>query len=73
VDPIGAGDGFAVGFTNGLLEGKSIFESLKLANLIGSIVIQTPGDMEGLPYKHQLIDLINLQNNDEDVNRWTRN
>lgn len=56
VDPIGAGDGFAAGLTSGLLEGKGMKESLERANLIGSMLIQTIGDVEGFPFKQQLDD-----------------
>src|SRR5690625_3431769 len=56
IDPIGAGDGFAAGLTSGLLEGKSMKEALEQANLIGSMLIQTSGDVEGFPFRNQLND-----------------
>lgn len=59
IDPIGAGDGFAAGLTSGLLEGISIKESLEQANLIGSMLIQTSGDIEGFPFRKQLEDYKN--------------
>lgn len=54
VDPIGAGDAFAAGLTGALLEGKSMKQALEQANLIGSIIVQTSGDVEGFPFKNQL-------------------
>lgn len=56
IDPIGAGDAFAAGLTSGLLDGESIKDALKQANLIGSILIQSTGDIEGFPFKNQLED-----------------
>ncbi|WP_223067218.1 sugar kinase [Paenibacillus caui] len=49
VDPVGAGDGFCAGFLAGLLQGRSNEEAVRLGNLVGSMVIQAPGDWEGLP------------------------
>ncbi|AWB45495.1 sugar kinase [Paenibacillus sp. CAA11] len=49
VDTVGAGDGFCAGFLAGLLQGRGHGEAVRLGNLIGSMVIQTPGDWEGLP------------------------
>nr|WP_309100003.1 sugar kinase [Fredinandcohnia onubensis] len=53
-DPIGAGDAFAAGFVSGLLEGKNLELALEKANLIGALVVQTNGDIEGFPYRKQL-------------------
>ena len=49
VDTVGAGDGFCAGFISGLLRGYSHEEAARLGNLLGSMVIQTEGDWEGLP------------------------
>lgn len=49
VDPIGAGDGFCAGFLSGVLRGQPLAEAVRLGNLIGSIVVQGPGDWESLP------------------------
>lgn len=54
IDPVGAGDGFAAGFVSGLLEGKGLEESLKKANLIGAVIVQLVGDIEGFPNSKQL-------------------
>lgn len=63
-DPIGAGDGFAAGVLNGILNGLSIKEAVDQGALIGSFVVQVKGDIEGLPtnkmlddYKNQSIDV----------------
>lgn len=71
VDPIGAGDGFAAGFVSGLLEGKSMKEALSQANLLGAILIQTNGDIEGFPHKKQFENFKEyiLQPSKEEVNR----
>ncbi|MEF2965445.1 sugar kinase [Paenibacillus sp. M1] len=49
VDTVGAGDGFCAGFLAGLRQGLSHEEAVRQGNLIGSMVIQAPGDWEGLP------------------------
>lgn len=54
VDPVGAGDGFATGFISGLLRGKSMEDSLKIANFIGAHMVQVEGDIEGFPSISQL-------------------
>ncbi|ADU31991.1 sugar kinase [Evansella cellulosilytica] len=50
VDTVGAGDGFNAGYIYSLLNGKTLEESLKIANTIGSMVVAVSGDNEGLPY-----------------------
>lgn len=71
IDPIGAGDAFSAGLVSGLLEGKSIKQSLEQANLLGSILVQTNGDFEGFPFKRQLNEYqVYLDNPSKDeVNR----
>ena len=54
VDPVGAGDGFAVGVISGLLEGLSLPDAIARGNAIGSRVVQFPGDSDGLPTRTQL-------------------
>ena len=54
VDTVGAGDGFAVGFLSGMLEGLSAEACAKRANAIGAIQVQHRGDNEGLPNRQQL-------------------
>ncbi|WP_410767792.1 sugar kinase [Fontibacillus sp. BL9] len=54
VDSVGAGDGFCAGFLAGLLQGDSHTEAIRLGNLIGSMVIQAPGDWEGLPTREEV-------------------
>lgn len=49
IDTVGAGDGFCAGFLTGLLQGRSHEEAVRMGNLVGSMVIQAPGDWEGLP------------------------
>ncbi|GAA3409788.1 sugar kinase [Paenibacillus hodogayensis] len=59
VDTVGAGDGFCAGFIAGLLKNNSLAESVRLGNLIGSMVVQTYGDWEGLPTWEQVQALLN--------------
>ncbi|WP_114496371.1 sugar kinase [Fontibacillus phaseoli] len=54
VDSVGAGDGFCAGFLAGLIEGHSNEEAIRLGNLVGSKVIQAPGDWEGLPAREEV-------------------
>ncbi|WCF06640.1 sugar kinase [Paenibacillus thiaminolyticus] len=58
VDTVGAGDGFCAGFLAGLLREYSLEEAVRLGNLIGSQVIQTVGDWEGLPSAAQIERLL---------------
>lgn len=50
VDTVGAGDGFAAGFLNSLINGQSFKECIEFANAVGSLVVGVEGDNEGLPY-----------------------
>lgn len=54
IDTVGAGDGFAVGFISGLLEGKDVTECADRANAIGAIQVMHKSDNEGLPTIEQL-------------------
>ncbi|MFC4402751.1 sugar kinase [Gracilibacillus xinjiangensis] len=67
IDPVGAGDGFAAGFTSGLLDGIAIEEAVKRGNAIGAMVTMVNGDVEGLPEKNE-IDRF-LKPNNDDVSR----
>jgi len=54
VDPVGAGDGFAVGLVSALLEGKTIDAAVRRGAWIGARAVQVRGDTEGLPTRAQL-------------------
>lgn len=54
VDTVGAGDGFAVGFTSALLDGLSWEDAARRGAAIGAMAIQVAGDNEGLPTREQL-------------------
>ncbi|MQA54686.1 sugar kinase [Pseudomonas piscis] len=54
VDTVGAGDAFAVGLVSALLESCGMVEAVQRANWTGSRAVQSRGDMEGLPYRHEL-------------------
>jgi len=49
VDLMGAGDAFAAGFISGVLKGMELKEAINLANLVASLSIQLPGNIESLP------------------------
>ncbi|MDW0116189.1 sugar kinase [Sporosarcina thermotolerans] len=54
VDPVGAGDGFAAGLLTGLLEDKSLQESVEIGAKVGAMVVTARGDIEGLPERSEL-------------------
>ena len=54
VDTVGAGDGFMVGVTSALLEGRGLFEAARRGAWIGARAVQVRGDTEGLPTRAQL-------------------
>lgn len=54
VDTVGAGDGFAVGFTSALLDGLNLKEAARRGAAIGAMAIQVSGDNEGLPTREAL-------------------
>lgn len=58
IDPVGAGDAFAAGFLHGWLEGEDPQRCLALGNAVAALKIQLPGDMDGLPYRHELDDFL---------------
>lgn len=59
VDTVGAGDGFAVGVISGIIEGKSMFDSVERGNAIGAIQVTNLSDNEGLPNREQLSLFLN--------------
>lgn len=58
VDPVGAGDAFAAGYVAGLLEGLSPLESARLGNACGAFVVSVSGDIEGLPERADVEELL---------------
>lgn len=70
VDPIGAGDGFTSGFLSGILLNETIAEAVRRGNAVGSRVIQVNGDIEGLPTRQEVNQIIERSNLTlKDVNR----
>jgi len=61
IDPVGAGDGFCAGFVAGLLKGFNHQESVRLANMVGALVIQSEGDWEGLPTWEEVQAIMNKE------------
>jgi dehydrogluconokinase len=54
IDTVGAGDGFAVGVISALLENLDFAQATARGNWIGSLAVQSRGDMEGLPTRAAL-------------------
>jgi sugar/nucleoside kinase (ribokinase family) len=54
IDTVGAGDGFMVGVTSALLEGRSLADAAGRGAWIGARCVQVRGDTEGLPTRAQL-------------------
>jgi len=54
VDPVGAGDAFAVGFLHVLLNDGPLDEALACGSRIAARVIARRGDYQGLPYPQEL-------------------
>lgn len=61
IDTVGAGDGFAVGFISGLLEGKSYPQAVKRGCAIGALAVMSPGDNDGYPTPKELDDFYKQQ------------
>lgn len=54
IDTVGAGDGFMVGVTSALLEGRGVADAARRGAWIGARCVQVRGDTEGLPTRAQL-------------------
>ena len=54
VDPVGAGDGFAVGYLHGLLTGAEVQARLEIGSWVAGRVVGHLGDYEGLPLAGEL-------------------
>jgi len=54
VDPVGAGDGFAVGYLHGLLSGADVAGRLATGAWVAGRVVSHLGDYEGLPLTGEL-------------------
>ena len=54
IDTVGAGDGFMVGVTSALLDGRDIADAARRGAWIGARAVQVRGDTEGLPTRAQL-------------------
>lgn len=58
VDPVGAGDAFAAGVIAGWLEGKDLYEAVRLGNACGALATTVPGDIEGIPDRAEVERLL---------------
>ncbi|WP_205174711.1 PfkB family carbohydrate kinase [Bacillus pakistanensis] len=69
IDPVGAGDGFAAGFLASLLREEGLKQAVKAGNAVGAMMVQSYGDMEGLPTWDELEEFLNKVNDTEQVRR----
>lgn len=58
VDPTGAGDCFDAGFVASILQGHTIEDALKRANIIGALSVTKKGPMEGVVDKSTLENML---------------
>lgn len=58
VDTVGAGDGFAAGWISGLLDGLDPAAGLRRACAVGALATTSEGDMDGLPTRERLLELL---------------
>lgn len=58
LDPVGAGDAFAAAFLSRQLSGSPVESRLLAGNAAGALVVQTYGDLEGLPTATELAAVI---------------
>ncbi|RCW43202.1 2-dehydro-3-deoxygluconokinase/dehydrogluconokinase [Halopolyspora algeriensis] len=58
VDTVGAGDGFAAGWISGLLDGLPEQDRLRRACVAGAAATTSEGDMDGLPTRTELDELL---------------
>lgn len=56
IDPVGAGDAFAVGYLHARLDGGGLREALTLGGRVAARVIGSHGDYHGLPYSDEIED-----------------
>lgn len=61
IDPTGAGDSFCAGFTVALIEGMNLVEAGRFANAVGALAVTKRGPMEGVPFRCDVEELMNLQ------------
>ncbi|MCL5986538.1 MAG: ribokinase [Actinobacteria bacterium] len=64
VDSTGSGDAFVGGFVYGLLMGKSMSDSIRLANAAGALAVTKIGAQSSLPYLDEVCKFLadNMQN-----------
>ncbi len=59
IDSIGAGDAFNAAFLAGILENRPVEECGKMAAIAGALCTQATGDIESLPTRQELDNIIN--------------
>jgi len=61
VDPVGAGDAFAVGFLHAMLAGEALPDALESGGAVAARVITRHGDYHGLPYADEFSPTAQLE------------
>jgi 2-dehydro-3-deoxygluconokinase len=67
VEPVGAGDAFAAGYISGVLDGRTVVDSLRLGHLLAATALGVYGDIAPLPPSEWLQAQLELS--DEEWNR----
>jgi sugar/nucleoside kinase (ribokinase family) len=60
VDPTGAGDCFAAGFTVARLEGQPLDACARFANLVGALSVTRRGPLEGAPSREDIVSYLRV-------------
>lgn len=58
IDSVGAGDGFNAGFLTGVLEDRPLEECGSIGAVVGALVTETKGDIEGLPNRQDVENVL---------------
>lgn len=54
VDPVGAGDAYAAGFIDAMLDGASLAERMRRGSAVAAAAVEVVGDVNGLPSRDEL-------------------
>lgn len=58
VDTVAAGDSFNGALAYGITKGKSLRESVKIANAVGALTVTKKGAVPSLPYLREVLDFL---------------
>ena len=60
VDTVAAGDSFNGALAYGITKGKSLRESVKIANAVGALTVTKKGAVPSLPYLREVLDFLKV-------------